>query len=1140
MRYSNLKWLFRLMAAAPAFAFFACEDDNYLLENDTRPTEYLSFTTSLKSTEAAGTSRGAAGHFAVEEEDWDIVLGNGGKGSSRASAITELNGLDAGVIGFSYDSPDDRTPLSPADNNVPFHFEYDELTSKGAPIRWNSIKKDNLDIYAYAPMEIEGATIDPLSVPSMSYNVPEDISKQADILFSKWSNPEGTDYKGQTIPLNFSHIMSAIRLRVNFACTIKSVEISGVCDSGVFDFAAGQWNLDDAGISSYKLDFGEEGKAFGARDMIMGSSNGMILIPQTLPKGAMITLITTEQTYTASIEDLNWRPGKVITYTLYRRRPPEVVYFDLAAGNVTINAKSYSGFRFENGEKVSVSGEHNDDDESYYYVYQTTEKNRNEAGLINGEFVRPAYGTVLSPDGTQEWREYIVNNTDVDAVIDAWCKGSDKVAADAGREGTEHRIQITGQLICNVTIDNIYSTYQDNKSRDRTTAGISFVPSGSGSVTTINMIGENRLGAIHYHNSDSRNQINLEGSGSLTVCDVDGLKATKPYNEGQQYFGLEEGQSGYFSNWWAAAIGGADSKDKENSVGIFINSGRIFAGTTKAENCSAIGGGGNGTGTVTITGGLVTAVATTTGTAIGGGIGFMQPGGIGNVTISGGNVYAYNHANRWNIPSSAIGGAGSRDAEGNAGNVTITDGSVYAQSALGTAIGGGSSYTNNGGAANVVISGGEIIAKTLSGISTSIGGGTGYTQTGASSGSGRNGGRATVTIQGNPIIRTGSIGGGGTGDSKGYLGYATIKIYSGDIQGQFILAAGSAGKPSFEMSGGTIRNSNTSDTEYLHVNKDGGAVYLEDGTVTITGGTITKCSADNGGAIYIKGTSTSLFKMTGGNIYKNSSSKDGGGIYMESGTVRLEGGQISENLTVAGNGAGIYINGGNLEIPSKSTVMMTMNAAQEELIDNSLVGGYGGAVYISSATTSVEADIQGGTILGNTADNKGGGLCVDMNTSDLLADVIIGKEGGSEDSPLITKNFALMQGGGLYARGTNARITINSGSIIENEVSQYVTNDDVANEFGSVTLIGGNVTHNVITFHSNPGNSEDEELSTQNIVTSTNSTLRAPAFTRTGYRLVGWNSQRDGDGDDNYLDGQVMNISRNIHIYAQWAPVLIQ
>lgn len=1153
MKHKFPKYYSPLMTLTVIAALTACNDEEFLREdNNLRPTEFLVFSASMSSDELATMSRSTASHLEIEEENWTLSLKENQSPASRGSLITLLNGNEAGVIGFNYDSSDaSKTPIED-DNNISFTFSHDELSATGTPIRWNKITKENLDIYAYAPRSVDGLSVNAGDSPTLTYTVPRDISKQKDIIVSKWSNSPNVDYKGLSIPLNFSHALTAVRLRVGFDCVVKSVEISGVYQTGIYDFATNNWIIegdsDDQDVNtapadgSYTIEF-EGGKSFAAGSTLNDDANTLILLPQTLPTGASITLVTEtsagDKTLTADISSLKWRQGKLIQYTLYQGQPPTIVYFDLAAGNIDINKDTYSGYRFENGKAVLVSDKHHADNN--YYVYQSTETNRSSVGVIDNEFIRPVYGTVMSPDGTQEWRDFIVNNTDVDYIISSWCKGSDKVATDAGRTGTDNHITIKGELKCDLTIDNIYSTYQEyHNSRSRQTAGISFIPSGHTSRTTIKMIGENRLGAVHYQNEVVGNQIIFEGSGSLTVADVDGIKESKPYNESADYFGLV-GESGYNSNWWASAIGGADDINKEQSKGIVINSGRIFAGTTKAENCTAIGGGGNGIGIVTINGGLVTAVATTTGTAIGGGIGFKNKGGVGEVTITGGNVYAYNFANRWLIPSSAIGGAGSSAEWGNTGNVTISGGSIYAVSELGTAIGGGSSYTNNGGDAVVTITGGEIIAKTMSPISTSIGGGTAYTQTGASSGTTHfDGGKATITIRSikdNPIIRTGSIGGGGTGDKNGYLGNATVNVYGGDIQAQFILAAGTREKPSFTMTGGTIRNSNTRDPEYLHVRYDGGAVYLEDGTVNIQGGTITKCSADNGGAIYIKGSTSSSFNMTGGSIIKNSSSADGGAIYMEIGDVKLMGGSINDNLTVAGNGGGVYINGGNLDIPVESTIEMRQNSAQEELQNNAIVGGYGGAIYLSSSIYDIKANIAGGTIFGNTSDNKGGGICVDMKESTLSAKVTIGIVGGSSDKPMITKNSTLMQGGGLYARGQNANITMNSGSITDNQVSQYVTNEDITNEMGSVTLIGGNVTHNVITFHAN-NRITPEQTATQNIVTSTNSILQCPTnFSRTGYRLIGWNTQENGNGA-NYSNGQVMNISKDMHLYARWEPIV--
>ena len=512
-------------------------------------------------------------------------------------------------------------------------------------------------------------------------------------------------------------------------------------------------------------------------------------------------------------------------------------------------------------------------------------------------------------------------------------------------------------------------------------------------------------------------------------------------------------------------------------------------------------------------------------------------GGEGTVTINGGNVYAYNLDNERGIPSSAIGGAGSSASTGTKGKVIINGGYVYAYSALGTAIGGGSSRTKVGGDAVIEINGGTVIAK--SGKGAGIGGGSACTgkvnsTTNTDTPETYDGGTATVKITnqyGTPVIRTGSIGGGSTGDPDGgKIGSADITIEGGDIQGQFILAAGAKATPKFNMTGGIIRNSNTADTEYLHVKEQGGAVYLEDGNCTISGGTIENCTAETGGAIYIAGTYnnetneySASFTMSGGTIKQCTSQGNGGAVCLEGGIVTMSGGTISDCLAYSGNGGGIYIKEGSFYMKDGNATI-TKNSA---ILRNG-EGGNGGGLYVTSATSNVSVDILSGTITQNTSDRWGGGVCVDMLGTAQAANVKVGTSGTT--NPDISGNHTLLSGGGLYVSGANANITINGGKINENTTSAYVANVNVANEGGMVTLNAGDVTHNVVTFHSNNG---EDETEIQNIVTATNSLLVAPKFPRVGYTLVGWNTRADGRGDD-YADGRVMNISEDLTLYAQW------
>lgn len=1070
------------------------------------PTDVLRFTTSLDDDLQSGTStRSTSGHLSIVEEDWKLEALPVDTASSRATLTTSLSG-NAQVLGYNKS----ETKLFDA----PFTFDADELTSD-PPIYWRDFSTGGqLSVYAFIPTDL---AVD-RGNKSLTYTIAdtEAARNQPDIIVAKRVLVTGEFRK--VVPLTFNHALTAVRFQLGEDITTKvnaddvQISLAGVYSTG--KYTLGDTWTEQSNEGTYTPKVGEI----------------LMMIPQTLPNDAKVEITYNGATISTSIAGKNWEAGKFITYTLHESdAQPTTVYFDLAAGNVVLDSDTYSGSVYVDGEVKPVEGVHNE--MNIYYVYQSSELNTAYNKENTGYATQDDYGkgdNCRLPNyprvtyNNRLWSDFITNNTCVEDVIEIWDDGKNiredgndapsenhvgtAVVRDAGRTHTGNYIKVSGKNTkYKLTIDNIYSVKQqpvDNSGnfRNRSVGGIAYVPSGNTELT-VNFVGDNRMGCLHI-NDGPTDKITLQGTGTLTVADADFLTVKDGYTNGD--FG--DMDKGYISNFWNSAIG-ANTQDGESEklYNLYIKSGVIFAGTTKAEDCTAIGGGGNGLGQVNISGGVITAVATTAGTAIGGGMGHTANGGPGEVHITGGNVYAYNFSNRWDIPSAAIGGGGSKDKVGASGTVTIEGGNIYAQTALGTAIGGGSSYSTTGGSATVTISGGYVVAKSVSAKSTlqpgtvipagaGIGGGTGSSSLGNA-----NGGNATVTISGTPIIRTGSVGGGKKGpQSAGTIGSATINI-SGepDIQAQFVLAKGTAlGNPnSFTMSGGTIRNSNTKDKEYIHIQNEGGAVWLENGTCTIEGGTIKSCTATDGGAIYVKG-----------------------------GTVKMTGGTICDNLAQGGHGGGIYIEEGSFQ----------MNGLHASIKGNSAIlrdkrGGDGGGVYVTSAAEEVDVKILSGKITGNTSDRKGGGVCVDMSGTTKDANVTVGTSG--KTNPDISDNHTLLSGGGLYVSGQNADIIINGGKIMGNTTSAYVPNEDVANEGGYVTLIEGDVTHNVVTFYSNGGLEPSE---TRNIVTATKGLLNnAPEFTRVGYKLVNWNTRADGNGDT-YNNNEEINISADLELYAQW------
>ena len=1065
--------------------------------------------------------------------------------ATKAAPMTSLNG-EAGIIGYIYDqwpSGDAMKTFAPWNmlDKKSFTFDGDQLATTEGMIKWSEVENEggsSLKIYAYAPitdgnMSVSYGTEGNYSIPSIRYTVPEDISKQKDIITA--IAEVGSGFR-KNIPLTFDHILTGVQFKAGFECKVNSITVSGVASAGEYTMGEG-WS-GQSGNGTYTLSFDAPGKSVKTGDIITGDADSTVLfmIPQKFSDGstASITMnYDNGQSISTSLKGITWEEGRMITYTLHKTDDDDsssnkTIYFDLAAGPVTIEAGgNCTGYAFTYGGtgKVSISEAHTENNR--YYVYQSSESNKATTGWSGAygksTFTLPEYDPVMYNDIL--WSDWIRNNTDVKNVIDIW-------ATESNRSGTPYSISVTSNDVnskIDLTIDNIYSTVQE-LSNVSTKAGIVFTPPQyeiSASALTINLIGDNRVGNIYYKNMyNNDNRLIFDGKGSLTVASVDRSVASK------------NNTTGYYANWWRSAIGSNDSDGgPDNSYGIVFNSGTIYAGTTMAECCSAIGGGGNGEAKITINGGTITAVAATTGATIGGGMAVSAEGGGGDVVINGGNVYAYNFKNGYNIPSAAIGGGGSSAKIGNYGNVTITGGNIYAYSIGGTAIGGGSSSTTHGGTAKVTITGGNVIAISAKGdnmpAGAGIGGGTGGSNSGA------NGGSATVTISGNPIIRTGSIGGGKTNNSTGKIGSATINISGGDIQAQFVMAAGAVTKPSFTMTGGLIRNSDTTDEEYKHIQTNGGAVYLEDGKFTMSGGEIRQCRAEKGGAIYVKGTAGPEFNMTGGTITECAADTDGGAIYLEGGVVNMSGGTVSHNLANNGNGGGFCIVGGDFTMDD--TGAAAGNEAkifENAAFSQNITGGMGGGIYVTSAG-SVDVSILSGSITENSSDRVGGGIAVDMTDNDTAtASVTVGKNDGGKENPLISNNHTIIMGGGLYAKGTNANIAINSGKIKNNTISGYVSNPDVANEEGSVTLNGGDVTHVTVTYNNNAKflglqDSYVEEV-TQDIVTATKSRMVvSKQFSMPQHTFSGWNTRPDGKGTA-YTHGQIMNLSSDLTLYAQW------
>ncbi|MDR2553684.1 MAG: right-handed parallel beta-helix repeat-containing protein [Treponema sp.] len=86
---------------------------------------------------------------------------------------------------------------------------------------------------------------------------------------------------------------------------------------------------------------------------------------------------------------------------------------------------------------------------------------------------------------------------------------------------------------------------------------------------------------------------------------------------------------------------------------------------------------------------------------------------------------------------------------------------------------------------------------------------------------------------------------------------------------------------------------------------EGAGIFVQNnGTVTMTGGSITGMVARSGGAVYIAGTGGTV-TMSGGRIHDNRA-ENGGGVYLAGGTFTMTGGAIHGNRAES-SGGGVYV-----------------------------------------------------------------------------------------------------------------------------------------------------------------------------------------------------------------------------------------
>lgn len=184
----------------------------------------------------------------------------------------------------------------------------------------------NIRFYAYAPIDAQFAPSKQHAAANdfyIKYEVPTDVSKQKDLLIAK--SAEYTGNYGSTVPLEFKHVLTAVRFVVGDdmkAGTVNKVRLRNITSGGVYHPETGYVEkLVGPGVVK---DFEQE-----LNKVADGTPGAAITEPfQTFmlpPQGftddnSVIEIVFTddegEHTLSASLKDQMWNSGTTVTYKI--------------------------------------------------------------------------------------------------------------------------------------------------------------------------------------------------------------------------------------------------------------------------------------------------------------------------------------------------------------------------------------------------------------------------------------------------------------------------------------------------------------------------------------------------------------------------------------------------------------------------------------------------------------------------------------------------------------------------------------------------------------------------------------------------------------------------------------------------------
>jgi predicted outer membrane repeat protein len=304
-----------------------------------------------------------------------------------------------------------------------------------------------------------------------------------------------------------------------------------------------------------------------------------------------------------------------------------------------------------------------------------------------------------------------------------------------------------------------------------------------------------------------------------------------------------------------------------------------------------------------------------------------------------------------------------------------------------------------------------------------------------------------------------SAGGGGAYLSRGYVGAGSATVEYNQAQGE-------DGGGLYLSEQGFLDLTGTLTLRFNRAQSDGGGAAGDHGNLSVTGAATVfsnTVTAGSGGGLALR--NGGGFTVTGViTLQQNIAQVHGGGIYMEIGSLALNGGGLAtENRALTGQGGALYLYSN--VVGSFGALTLQNNQAHEgggalaaangtldfaghtQVISNTTIAGSGGGISLTNGIATSFAQL---TLRDNTAPGSGGGLYAEG-----IQPLALGP-----DSLVANNRAQTGNGGGIYAVDTS--LSFGAGSAVSGNTAP-------SGSGGGLFLTGGSslTTSGIVTVQSN-------------------------------------------------------------------------